>query len=102
VKADVAARLHHANELLNEEAEVVKELVVSLAISHVSRAVAVRVQRGERRREDGISDGVIGDSLKDFHAIAVIGGVSVGDDLVDAVHRNEGTLICLVELYGFD
>ena len=79
-----------------------EELVVILAIAHVTRAVAVRVQRRERWRENGISNRVIGDSRQDFNTVAVIYGVSLCDDLVDAVHRNDGTVICLVELYGFD
>ncbi len=53
MNGDVAPRLHDARGLLDEELIVREELRGVLAVAHVSRAVAVRVETRERRGEHG-------------------------------------------------
>ena len=48
VKRDIAPRLHHARQFIYEVAEVLEKFLVAAAVAHVSRAIAVGVEAGER------------------------------------------------------
>ena len=99
MEAHVVAWLHHSQQFINQIAEVLEELFIAAAVSHVPRAVAVCVEAGKRRREDRVTNRVIGDTLQNLHTIAVVQGIVFANDLFNAVHaasfaRKAGTTIC--------
>ena len=56
------------------------ELRIVGAVPHVPVAVAVGVERRERRRVHGIAHGRVGQPAHHVDAIGVVQGVAVGDD----------------------
>ena len=83
------------HKLGNQVIEIGKELCVIAHVTHVARAVAVRIKRRERGRKDRVANARIWQALEHFNAIPVVSGIFVGDNLIHAVHddsfRNEGT-----------
>ncbi len=77
VERHVPAWLHHSAQFSDQEREVCEELRIVAHVTHVARAVAVRVERGKRRGEDGVIDAALRQSRDHFYAVAVKGGVSI-------------------------
>ena len=59
VKRDDSTRLYDAVEFFDKIIELFKEFFVILDVAHVVSAVAVGVERCERRRENTEADGVV-------------------------------------------
>lgn len=63
-----------------------EEFLIRAAVSHIPWTVAVGIERGKRRGEDRVIDGLIRQALDDFHTVTVKQREVVANGLIDAVH----------------
>jgi len=78
--------------------EVLKEVLMGSAVTHIARAVGIRVQRCERWGEYGIVHAAVRQCLDYFHAVTMIGGKAFVNVLVQYVHSvssHDGAVIVL-------
>ena len=106
MKRHVAPRHHDAHQLIHQIAEVRREISIVTTVSHIARAIAVRVQRRKRRGENRIADAVRRQSFDYLNAVAVIHSPIRADGLINAVQcaasKNCGMRTRCAALYSFD
>ena len=86
VKRDDASGLDDTVQLFDEKIELLEEFGIVLHVPHVVRAVAVGVERCERRGEDTHADGVVRQRGYHVHAVGVVSGEVLPAFLIDDVH----------------